>query len=89
MVDDLYERLGLSDVIGPLKTKGIPLDALRLVCWHIKWRQLQRAAGQRVAEPTGDAGAIRAQVVRCHSRFKIPQNRRSNSPHDYLDFNDP
>jgi len=28
MVDDLYERLGLSEVIGPLKTKGIPLDAL-------------------------------------------------------------
>jgi transposase len=28
MVDDLYERLGLSGVIGPLKTKGIPLDAL-------------------------------------------------------------
>ena len=28
MVDDLYERLDLSEVIGPLKTKGIPLDAL-------------------------------------------------------------
>ncbi len=28
MVDNLYERLGLSEFIGPLKTKGIPLDAL-------------------------------------------------------------
>ena len=28
MVDDLYEKMGLSEVIGPLKTKGIPLDAL-------------------------------------------------------------
>ena len=28
MVDDWYERLGLSRVIGPLKTKGIDLDAL-------------------------------------------------------------
>jgi len=28
MVDDLYERPRLSDVIGQLKTKGIGLDAL-------------------------------------------------------------
>ncbi|MFA5312628.1 MAG: hypothetical protein WC375_04805 [Methanomassiliicoccales archaeon] len=28
MVDDLYERLGLNDVIGHLDTKGIGLDAL-------------------------------------------------------------
>ena len=28
MVDDSYERLGLSGVIGPLKTKGIQRDAL-------------------------------------------------------------
>jgi transposase len=28
MVDDLYERLGLSSVIGPMKAKGVDLDAL-------------------------------------------------------------
>ncbi|MFA5312273.1 MAG: hypothetical protein WC375_03005 [Methanomassiliicoccales archaeon] len=28
MIDDWYERLGLNDVIGQLKTKGIGLDAL-------------------------------------------------------------
>jgi transposase len=28
MVDDLYERLGLADVIGPLKEKGVDLNAL-------------------------------------------------------------
>jgi transposase len=28
MVDDLLERLGLSEVISQLKTKGIALDAL-------------------------------------------------------------
>ena len=28
MVDDLYERLGLSSVIKPLKSKGLDLDAL-------------------------------------------------------------
>ena len=28
MVDEMYEKMSLSDVIGPLKTKGIPLDAL-------------------------------------------------------------
>ena len=28
MVDDLYERLGLNEVIGQLKSKGIALDAL-------------------------------------------------------------
>ena len=28
MVDDLDERRGLNGVIGPLKTKCIPLDAL-------------------------------------------------------------
>jgi transposase len=28
MVDDLYDRLGLSEVIKPLKTKGLDIDAL-------------------------------------------------------------
>ena len=28
MVDDWYERLGLNDIIGQLKTKGIDADAL-------------------------------------------------------------
>ena len=28
MVDDFYETLGLSNVIGPLKTRGIFLNAV-------------------------------------------------------------
>jgi len=36
MMDDLCERLGLSEVIGPLKTKGIMLDAL--VCGLLAYK---------------------------------------------------